>query len=140
VFDDLGRGEFGLRRLTPADTKNTNGRLNIKTRLKNALVCGVPGNNANKKSGEDPRYGNRLPTLWILDHCRGHIEHLNSWRYVDWKQEHVKAVKEVKRESEKYSDFCRNLEFLGALNPVFYTQSKNHHWEASKLFQGQRGR
>lgn len=133
-FDDLSMGEMGLRRLSPADTKNTQGRENIKMRLKNSLICGVPGNNRNKGVPE-PRYGEYLPTLWFLDNCKGHIEHFKSWRYVDWKQEHVKAVKVVKRESEKFSDYCRNLEFLGALNPAYY-ERKKEYWEPSRLFQG----
>jgi hypothetical protein len=135
TFDDLAMGENGLRRLTPADTKNTQGRMNIKMRLKNSLICGVPGNNLNKTDLSETRYGQYLPTLWFLDNCRGHIEHFKSWRYVDWKQEHVKAVRTVKRESEKYSDYCRNLEFLGALNPAFYDRKKEFY-EPSNLFQG----
>lgn len=137
VFDDLSMGEHGLRRLTPADTKNDGGRMNIKMRLKNSLQCGVPGNNINKNNTEEPRYGAYLPTIWFLDNCRHHIEHFKSWRYVDWKQEHVKATRVVKRESEKFSDFCRNLEFLGNLNPVWY-QPVESHWQKSNLFQGNR--
>ena len=137
-FDDLAMGEEGLRRLTPADTKNEEGQMNIKMRLKNSLICGVPGNNVNRKAIEESRYGIYLPTLWILDNCKTHIEHLKSWRYVDFKQEHVKAVKQIKRKSEKYSDACRNLEFLGCLNPVYYTPQRDNYWEPSKLFQGAR--
>jgi hypothetical protein len=137
VFDDLRMGENGLRRLTPADTKNSpnGGRMNIKMRLKNAAACGVPYNNLNKNDLTETRYGVYLPTLWFLDNCRRHIEHFKSWRYVDWKQEHVKAVKTVKRESEKFSDFCRNIEFLGALDPCWW-QRKREHYEPSGLFQG----
>lgn len=138
VFDDLRMGEYGLRRLTPADTKNEAGRMNMKMRLKNSLICGIPGNNINKSNTEEPRYGSYLPTVWFLDNCRHHIEHFKSWRYVDWKQDHVKASRVVKRESEKYSDFCRNLEFLGCLNPVFYTRTQESHWNRSNLFQGNR--
>lgn len=137
VFDDLARGEEGLRRLTPADTKNTNGRMNINLRLKNALTCGVPGNNVNRDGVMDVRYGDRLPTIWFLDNCKGHIDHFMNWRTVDHKQEHVKATKVIKMESQKYSDFCRNLEFLGALNPIWY-EMKQSRWEPSRLFQGQR--
>jgi hypothetical protein len=136
VFDDISMGEHGLRRLTPADTKNQQGRMNIKMRLKNALQCGVPGNNLHKNE-PDIRYGRYLPTIWFLDNCTGHIEHFRSWRYVDWKQENVKAVKVVKRESEKWSDYCRNLEFLGALNPVWYDKVKTDYrpWN---LYNGRR--
>lgn len=150
VFDDISRGEYGLRRCQSADTKNkqdvsgkTSGRMVIKTRLKNALKCGVPFNNDFSVRGddesmvEDIRYGYQLPTLWFFDTCKGHKEHFSSWRTVDFKQEHVKAVKEVRRESEKWSDFCRNLEFLGAHNPVWYPVKKEK-WERSSLFQGQR--
>jgi len=139
TFDDLAMGEAGLRRLTPADTKNTQGRMNIKMRLKNSLICGVPENNLNKNGLTEPRYGEYMPTIWFLDNCRHHIEHFKSWRKVDFKQEHVKAVRVVKRDSEKFSDFCRNLEFLGALNPVWYSMHENeNYWEPSKRFQGQR--
>jgi hypothetical protein len=140
TFDDLSMGESGLRRLTPADTKNSQGRMNIKMRLKNALICGVPGNNIDKNYVDENRYGYYLPTLWILDNCKRHIEHFKNWRYVDWKQEHVKATRVVKRESEKFNDYCRNLEFLGALNPVYYDMAaeRSNYWERSKLFQGQR--
>mgnify|MGYP003393892734 CR=1 FL=1 len=137
VFDELRRGEQGIRRLMCADTKNVQGRMELKKRLKNSLTCKVPGNNMNMTDQVDPRYGDYLPTLWFTDNCRGHIEHFNSWRMVDFKQEHVKATREVKRESEKYSDFCRNMEFLGCLNPVYYEQ-RREHFESSRLFQGQR--
>ena len=137
VFDDLSMGEYGLRRLTPADTKNTQGRMNITMRLKNSLICGVPGNNVNKNDLTETRYGVYLPTIWFLDNCKGHIDHFKSWRYVDWKQEAVKAVRVVKRESEKWNDFPRNIEFLGALNPAFYDRKKEFY-EPSRLFQGNR--
>jgi hypothetical protein len=139
TFDDLAMGSAGLRRLTTADTKNSQGRMNIKMRMKNSAICGVPENNLAKNGEEDPRYGYYLPTIWFLDNCRRHVEHFKSWRYVDWKQEHVKAVKTVKRESEKNSDYCRNLEFLGCLNPVYYQMHDNSdYWEPTKRFQGQR--
>jgi hypothetical protein len=139
TFDDLAMGSAGLRRLTTADTKNSQGRMNIKMRMKNSAICGVPENNLVKNGEEDPRYGYYLPTIWFLDNCRRHVEHFKSWRYVDWKQEHVKAVKTVKRESEKNSDYCRNLEFLGCLNPVYYQMHDNSdYWEPTKRFQGQR--
>ena len=135
TFQDLSMGEEGLRRLTPADTKNEQGRLNIKMRLKNSTICGVPNNNLRKTGPADIRYGEYLPTIWFLNNCRGHNEHFRSWREVDFKQEHVKAVRTVKRESEKWSDYCRNLEFLGALNPVYYERKENDY-HRSELFQG----
>jgi hypothetical protein len=137
VYDDLQMGEYGLRRLTTADTKNSSGRDHIKMRLKNSLIAGVPGNNLNKNHNDEPRYGAYLPTIWFLDSCRRHIEHFKSFRKVPWKQEHVKATRDVMRDSEKFSDYPRNLEFLGNLSPVFWTKQESH-WERSRLFQGNR--
>lgn len=144
VFDDLSRGVDGLRRCQAADTKTTmeregqtSGRMNIRKRLKNSLDAGIPGNNLRKGELPDPRYGDYHPTIWFLDNCRGHIEHFHSWRYVDYQMEHVKAVKTTKRESEKWSDYPKNIEFLGVLNPVFY-QERQAPWEGSRYFQGNR--
>jgi hypothetical protein len=137
TFEDLSMGENGLRRLTEADTKNNGGRENIKMRLRNSMLCKYPGNNIKQDNLEETRYGIYLPTLWFLDCCPGHIEHFKNWRYVDFKLEHVKATRTVKRESQKYSDYCRNLEFLGNLNPAYY-ERKHEHYSPSRLFQGQR--
>jgi len=146
VFDDISMGEQGLRRCRSADTKHkadqisdTGGRMNVMLRLKNSVICGVPGNNLNKDEPEDIRYGKYRPTIWFMDNCSGHVEHFRSWRYIDFKQEAVKAVRETKRESEKWSDYCRNIEFLGSLNPVWYDMPKSEH-KPSKLFQGRRAR
>jgi hypothetical protein len=137
TFDDLAQGEDGIRRLTPADTKNMEGEEIIKIRLKNSLICGVPGNNLNRQSNADSKYGAYLPTLWFLDNCKTHVEHFKSWRYVDYKMEHVKATRVVKRKSEKFSDMCRNVEFLACLNPIFYTP-RLETYEPYYRFQGNR--
>lgn len=142
VFEDLAMGELGLRRLTPADTKNSvnNGRMNVKMRLKNSLICGKPGNNLDKNGNYESRYGYYRPTLWFMDTCKRHIEHFKNFRKIDWKQENVKANKVVKRDSEKYSDFPRNIEFLGSLDPVWYDMDSinENYWEERRPFQGQR--
>lgn len=141
TFDDVSRGENGLRRLTEADTRGSvvHGRENVKMRLRNALKCQYPGNNLNSGGVFESRYGNYLPTLWIMDSCPKHIEQIDGWRYVDFVQEKVKATRTIKRESEKNQDFCRNLEFLGVLNPVVWNLHKeDNYWEPSKLFHGNR--
>uniref|UniRef100_A0A6H1ZM33 Putative terminase n=1 Tax=viral metagenome TaxID=1070528 RepID=A0A6H1ZM33_9ZZZZ len=139
VFDDLRRGENGIRRLTPADTKNQSARDRVKVRLKNALDAEVPGNNINHNHPYSERYGIYMPTLWFLDTCPVHIEHFDKWRLVDFKQEHVKATRTVKRESEKWSDFCRNIEFLAALDPAYYQlPDGNENRKNLFLFQGRR--
>jgi len=140
VYDDLRLGEDSLHRLTPSDTKNTSARDKVKVRLQNALRCEVPGNNINKKEAYDNRYGVYLPTLWFLDSCPVHIEHFDKWRLVDFKQEHVKAVRTVKRPSEKWSDFCRNIEFLAALDPIWYPMPEeiDDYYEGTGRFRGGR--
>lgn len=139
VFQDLSMGEEGLRRMVAADTKNENGRESIMIRLKNSLICGVPGNNISKSNVTDLRYGQYKPTIWFMDRCKGHIDHFRSWRYVDYKQEHTIAVKTTKRLSEKYSDYCRNMEFLGAHGPIWYDMRPAGEYKRSELFQGRRG-
>lgn len=142
IADDLNMGELGLRRMEPADTKNsvTSGRMNIKMRLKNSLICEKPYNNVNKSNQQEVRYGIYLPTIWFMDNCPKHIENFKSWRYVDFKQEFVKAVRSIKRESDKFNDFARNMEFLGLLDPVWYTVQHKNYWDRNRLFQGREAR
>lgn len=138
VMQDLGRGEDGLHRIQSADTKNEQGRMNIRHRIKNSVSCGVPYNNQQRKE-IDPRYGAYLPTLWIMDNCQNHITHLKNWRTRDWKTDEAKAVHDDRRITQKYSDFCRNLEFLGALDPVWYPQDAYDYDEIpAQLFNGRR--
>jgi hypothetical protein len=137
VKDDISSGDLGLRRVQSADTKNENGRIQIKTRLKNALSCGVLGNNIDTRNPPDIRFGKYKPTLWFLDNCEEHIEHFSHWRLIDFKQAHVKATRTSKKPSEKWSDYCRNIEFMGADNPVFYRQGRTE-WEDRPWFRGQR--
>jgi len=138
VFEDLRRGDYGLRRVVEAQTKNESARMNIKLRMKNALDCKRMGNNLlADMEPPDPKYGYYRPTLWFLSNCKVHREHFTNWRHVEWRQESVKAIKSVKRVSEKWSDFCRNIEFLGALNPTFYDTPKSDY-QSSTLFQGRR--
>lgn len=144
IKEDLERGLHGLRRVESADTKNEQGRMNIKHRLNNAIKCQEPFNNTLIADGEepDPRYGLYQPTLWILENCKGHIEHLKNWRTTDYKTDQAKAVHDDKRIIQKYSDFCRNLEFLGAIDPVWYPMDADTDYEdnAQGWFQGQRRR
>lgn len=136
VFDDLKSGEDAIHRLTAADTKNTSARDKVKVRLFNANECEVPGNNINKKEVTDQRYGIYRPALWFFDSCTGHIEHFDKWRLVDFKQEHVKATRTIKRPSEKWSDFCRNIEFLAALDPVWYPMPDDEDYHGTGRFRG----
>ncbi len=119
VIEDLTRGLDSLHRVETADTKNAQGRMNVKHWIKNSVDCAHPWNNQ-KRQVADVRFGNYLPTLWIFDSCPGHIEHLQNWRTKDYKTDEAKAAHDEKKIVQKWSDFCRNLEFLGALNPVWY--------------------
>ena len=141
MFEYIKQGEKGLRRCEIADTKNSQARNNVIARLKNSIICKVPWNN---KLNEDRkvinmnfRFGNNIPTLWIFDRCVGHIEHFRNWRARDWKTESAREDKDEKKILQKYSDYCRNLEFLGALNPVFY-QEKSSSYEPRRFFQRSR--
>jgi len=145
VFDDLSRGPEGLRGCRGAITTskdehgNEHGRMNIRTRLKNSLRVGVPGNNLIKNMEPDIRFGNYLPTIWFFDTCPGHIEHFNTWRTVRWRQEATRAVKDAEKPAQKWSDYCRNIEFLGARNPVWYELRTNKgEFDAKHWFDGQR--
>jgi hypothetical protein len=136
VFEDLSQGQYGLRRTMPADTKNSQGRMNIKMRLKNSIQCKEPWNNMNKDTNTIERYGEYLPTLWFMDNCKVHKEHFKSWRYVNPSPQ-MQAIKTVKQESQKWSDFCRNLEFLGALDPVWHEMAESSY-EPRRWFQGRK--
>jgi hypothetical protein len=144
TFHDLETGENGLRRLMTADTKGSpvHGREHIKMRLRNSIISCIPGNNMiTDKSKAEARFGLYRPTIWFLDNCRKHIEQIEGWRYVDHVQERTKATRTTKRESEKNQDFCRNMEFMGSHNPVYYTSLKedsDNYWDQSRRFQGQR--
>uniref|UniRef100_A0A6M3J8J7 Putative terminase n=1 Tax=viral metagenome TaxID=1070528 RepID=A0A6M3J8J7_9ZZZZ len=130
MFDHISKGEKGLRMCEVADTKNQQGRNNIMRRLRNALICEVPFNNENNgksKIENDPRHEGYLPTLWFFETCRGHIEHFRNWRTIEYKQEHTKAQKDEKAIMQRWSDYCRNLEFLGAQNPVYYAQAQQEY-------------
>ena len=104
--------------------------------MKNALECEVPFNNFirdRKDNVIDMRYGNYKPTLWFFDTCKTHIEHFKNWRMMEWKTEQARAEHDAKRIMERWSDFCRNVEFLGSQDPIFYTQ-KPSEYEPRKYF------
>ena len=142
VFEDLSRGPHGLRGCRPAITTskdqqgNEHGRMNIRRRLNNSLNIGRPFANESKMNQPEARFEYHLPTIWFFDTCKGHVEHFKKWRTVDFKQEHVKATRDAKRPAQKWSDYCRNLEFLGARDPVWYDMP---HTERSRSpFQGRK--
>jgi hypothetical protein len=127
MFDHIQKGPHGLRMCEVADTKNQQARNNIIRRLRNSLYCEVPFNNEAPDDVivNDPRHEGYLPTIWFFDTCRGHIEHFRNWRTIEYKQEHTRAEKDEKRIMQRWSDYCRNIEFLGAVNPVFYTTERS---------------
>ena len=125
MFEDISRGDSGLRRVQEADTKNEQGRMNVKMRLQNSLKCKVPYNNKRTDGEKDPRFVDYLPTLWVFENCREHIEHFRNWRSIDYRTELARATHDDRRLTQKWSDFCRNMEFLGNLNPVFYSSALN---------------
>jgi len=135
MFDHIQLGPQGLRMCEVADTKNQQGRNNVIKRLKNSLVCGEPYNNSLPPNiiNYDPRFPEHYPTIWFFDTCKGHIDYFRNWRTIEHKAEHVKAEKDEKRIMQRWSDFCRNIEFLASLDPIYYEFSKGNY-EPKKYF------
>ena len=135
MFEDISTGENALRRVQAADTKNQQGRMNVKMRLQNSLKCEVPYNNKRTDGEKDPRFNDYIPTMWFFENCLQHIEHFRNWRSIDYRTELAKATHDDRRLTQKWSDFCRNMEFLGNLNPVFYN-STTSSYEPPRQFTG----
>ena len=135
IFDNLRLGEGGLKRLREADTKNENGHLAIKLRLSNSVKCEVPFNNYDKDFN-DPVFKQNRPTLWFMDTCRNHIDSFRNWRVAQNDNE-VGAMKKTRRAIQKWSDFCRNMEYLANLNPVHYKYNQFNNYIPKKYFNNQ---
>jgi hypothetical protein len=98
------------------DTKSQKGRDEIRKRLQNAALCGVPFNNEVKKDG----ITKRLPTLWVLDNCIETIKSLKNWRREEWGDRSSLVTKDEKETpQQKWSHFCTMLEGLMKRPEVF---------------------
>lgn len=96
--EGIGNGAYWI----PWDTKTTVGRDEIKTRLKNARLVGRPGNNETVVQG----VRKRLPTIWILDHCRIAAQSMKNWRWEEWQDRASKENKDLKdKVNQKNSHF-----------------------------------
>lgn len=89
----------------PADTKSERGRLKIKERLRNSLICKEPFNNKAEDYRGNPDVINMdnepyLPTLWVFANCKQVRLSLKNWR------------EEKGKPSQAYSHHCTGLEFL----------------------------
>lgn len=95
-----GRGTGGY--WTTWDTKSTRGRDEIRMRLANSRLVGVPFNNQVKRN-DRTEY---LPTLWILDTCKNSIDFMYNWRKEQWTNREQALQKDNKDEpQQKWSHF-----------------------------------
>lgn len=135
VIDDMNRHFDSLRQQEGLgkptywqswDTKGTGGRDEVAMRFKNAVRCGVPFNNLEKKKTGRlvysdklkrlvPRSGlqTHLPTLWIMDTCPKFHNSIMKWRFGEWATMTSKAVHDANtKPQEKFSHDCMVLECL----------------------------
>jgi len=117
------------------DTKSQKGRDEIRKRLQNSSLCGVPFNNEVKKDG----ITKRLPTLWILDNCQETIKSLKNWRREEWGDRSALTTKDEKETpQQRWSHFCTMLEGLLKRPEVFSAKWSSHvsRRETPKYFTG----
>jgi hypothetical protein len=127
VVDDINRYMYEYRRngrgtggnWTTWDTKSQRGRDEIKMRLANSLICGVPFNNKIHRDGRDIY----LPTLWITENCRNSIEHMWNWKKEEWGNRELALQKDSKDQpQQKWSHF--NMVWEG----IFKDSSFSHRY------------
>lgn len=117
------------------DTKSQKGRDEIRKRLQNAVLCGVPFNNEVKKDG----ITKRLPTLWICDNCVQTVLSLKNWRREEWGDRSALMSKDEKETpQQRWSHFCTMLEGLMKRPEVFSAKfhMKQEYREPKRYFQG----
>ena len=91
------------------DTKGTKGEDAVRERLINSKICGRPFNNLQKIDGKEER----LPTLWILDHCKEVGLSLKNWKMEQWVDRSAQVTKDPKDKTEmKFSHFNMCLEAI----------------------------
>jgi hypothetical protein len=114
------------------DTKSQKGRDEIRKRLQNATLCGVPFNNEVKKEGITVR----LPTIWICDNCPQTILSLKNWRREEWGDRSALTTKDEKETpQQRWSHFCTMLEGLLKRPEVFQSRfSTKHNYRPPKEY------
>jgi len=106
------------------DTKSQKGRDEIKKRLQNSTMCGVPFNNEVKKEG----ITKRLPTLWVCDNCLQTNLSLRNWRLEEWGDRTSLITKDHKETpQQRWSHFCTMLEGLLKRPEVFQARFHTHN-------------
>jgi phage terminase large subunit-like protein len=107
----------------PWDTKSQKGRDEIRKRLQNATMCGVPFNNEIKKEG----ITKRLPTIWVCDTCPQTVLSLKNWRREEWGDRSALMSKDEKEKpQQRWSHFCTMLEGLMKRPEVFQARFHTH--------------
>jgi hypothetical protein len=114
---DMRRNEeiHSFRSFETFDTKSQAGIDEIRMRLSNSLICKKPFCNKHAVNGREVR----LPTLWILSHCRNTIESLSQWRKEEWASRDASLMKDAKDTAQvKWSHFPNAIEGI-MKSPVF---------------------
>lgn len=94
---------------TSWDSKSTRGREEVKKRLHNSRLCGIPFNNKIKTEGGFVN----LPTIWILDNCVTTIDCFKNWRYEEWSDRSKLETKEAKETPmQRYSHIMTAIEAM----------------------------
>ncbi len=117
------------------DTKSQKGRDEIRKRLQNSLLCGMPFNNTVKRDV----ITTKLPTLWICDNCTETIKSLKNWRREEWGDRSALMTKDEKEKpQQRWSHFCTMLEGLLKRPEVFQARFNYNpiRHEQKKYFQG----
>lgn len=90
------------------NTKGTEGRERMRTRLANSVECGKPFNNRYTDNHGHTKY---KPTFWVSHKCRDSIKSLANWSLEQW-ADNIQLVTKDRKEvpAQKNSHFCTALE------------------------------
>ena len=129
TVDDLNRIFYEMKREGVGtggywrgwDTKSTRGREEIRKRLRNSRICGVPFNNKQPINGRIEY----LPTLWVLSDCKSTIDYLKNWRLEEWADRSKLETKDKKETpQQRYSHL--NMVWEGLFKETAF---KGRSWE-----------
>jgi hypothetical protein len=118
------------------DTKSRKGYDEVQKRLKNSLLVGKPFNN----SVISDKGAKKLPTLWIFNSCREHIESFKNARYDEWANRDQTETKEMKEKIvQRWSHFCMSVECLLKDNAVCMNMTGERYEPVHKRYFEGRG-
>jgi len=125
-FKKDGRGTGGI--WTTWDTKSTRGRDEIRMRLANSRLVGVPFNNEVRRKDGKVEY---LPTIWICNNCRNSIDFMWQWRKEQWTNREMALQKDSKDEpQQKWSHF--NMVWEGLFKEPYFSYKLIGHKKVNR--------